>query len=42
MELGRVGPDWAHRVEAELADAERDPASVMITPMVLEIVAERR
>jgi len=41
VELGRVGPDWAHGVEAELAAVERDPASVMITPMVLEIVAER-
>lgn len=41
VELGRVSAEWAERVEQELAAAERDPGCVMITPMVLEIIAER-
>lgn len=41
VELGRVTPEWARDVEAALDDAERDAGSVMITPMVLEMVAER-
>jgi hypothetical protein len=28
-------------VRADLADAERDPNAVLLTPMVLEIIAER-
>ena len=41
VELGRVSQDWANRVLAELAAAEADPSSVFVTPLVLEIVAER-
>lgn len=41
VELGRVEPAWADRLLAELAEAERHPASVFVTPLVLEIVAER-
>jgi SAM-dependent methyltransferase len=32
---------WADAVRAELAAAERNPAALMITPMVLEIVAAK-
>jgi SAM-dependent methyltransferase len=41
-ELGRVSGDWVEAVVSELQAAESDPRSVMITPLVLEIVAERR
>lgn len=41
QELGRVPAEWADRVRAEFAAAESDPGGHMITPMVLEIVAER-
>jgi len=41
-ELGRVVDDWTGAVTDEIDAAEADPASVMITPMVLEVIAERR
>jgi len=42
VELGRVDAAWAQRVRDEFRAAENDPRTVMITPMVMEIVAERR
>jgi len=42
VELGLGGPDWARAVRNELRSAEADPAMLMVTPMVLEIVARRR
>lgn len=39
--LDRVSPEWAAEVVAELRAAEADPASVMVTPLVLEVIAER-
>jgi ubiquinone/menaquinone biosynthesis C-methylase UbiE len=41
VELGRVTQDWADKVRAELQEAEADPATVFITPMVLELIAQR-
>jgi hypothetical protein len=41
VEEGRAEPEWADSVRAELRAAEADPASYMITPLVLEIVARR-
>ena len=41
VELGRADPSWAARVEAELAAAEADPSSRVLTPLVTEIVAEK-
>lgn len=41
-ELGRVSGAWVEEVLSELDAAEADPRSVMITPLVLEIIAERR
>jgi SAM-dependent methyltransferase len=40
--LGRVTREWVDGVMAELRDAEADPETIMITPMVLEIIARRR
>lgn len=42
VELGVRGQDWARDVLAEVDKAERNPASVFITPTVLEIVATKR
>jgi hypothetical protein len=41
LELGRVDPAWAQSVQQEFRAAEADPDTLMITPMVLEIIAER-
>jgi ubiquinone/menaquinone biosynthesis C-methylase UbiE len=41
QELGRVRSEWGDAVLRDLAEAEADADSVMITPMVLEIIAER-
>ena len=38
---GVVSAEWAQQVAQELAAAESDPASLMVTPMVLEVIAER-
>jgi SAM-dependent methyltransferase len=40
-DLGRVDDGWIKAVRKEFQDAERDPDTLMITPTVLEIVAER-
>lgn len=40
-ELGRVDADWAAAVQADLRALEGDPNALLITPMVLEIVAEK-
>ncbi|MBI4479206.1 MAG: class I SAM-dependent methyltransferase [Acidobacteria bacterium] len=42
LELGRVKPEWAESVRQEQRAAEADPATIMLTPMMLEIIAERR
>ncbi|HEY2955168.1 MAG TPA: methyltransferase domain-containing protein [Candidatus Eisenbacteria bacterium] len=41
LEQGRVERAWADSVLRELRAAEADPASLMITPLVLEVVAEK-
>ena len=40
-ELGRVDDAFVAQVRAELADAEKSPNSLMLTPLVLEIIAEK-
>jgi SAM-dependent methyltransferase len=40
-ELGRVSSEWVDEVGSELRLSEADPASVMVTPMVLEVIAVR-
>lgn len=41
LELGRVDAPWVDSVRREFREAESDPSSIMLTPMVLEIIAER-
>lgn len=41
VETGQVDQAWADRVIAEFEAAERDPDTVMVTPMVLEVIAEK-
>ncbi|WP_296815750.1 methyltransferase domain-containing protein [Brevundimonas sp.] len=41
VESGKVDQAWADRVIGDFEKAERDPRSVMVTPMVLEVIAER-
>ena len=42
VELGHRDRAWAERVRAEFIAAEADPHTVMTTPVVMEIIAERR
>jgi hypothetical protein len=39
--MGRIDQEFADQVRADLAGAEKNPNSLMITPLVLEIVAEK-
>jgi SAM-dependent methyltransferase len=41
LDLGRVDASWGDSVRREFLEAESDPSTIMITPMLLEIVAER-
>jgi SAM-dependent methyltransferase len=41
LELGEIKPAFADKVRSELAAAEREDHSFMLTPLVLEIVAEK-
>ena len=41
IELGQVDNAFAENVLAELARAEQDPQSIMLTPTVLEIIARK-
>jgi SAM-dependent methyltransferase len=40
--LGRVDGEWVRSVVQALDDAERDPRTIMVTPLVLEIIAVKR
>ena len=41
LELGRIDEQFADKVRSEFAQAEAAPNSLMLTPLVLEIVAEK-
>jgi SAM-dependent methyltransferase len=41
QELGSIDEAFARELRAEFARAEKDPATLMITPLVLEVIAER-
>jgi hypothetical protein len=41
QELGRIDAAFADQVRADLAAAEKEEPSFMLTPLVLEIVAEK-
>jgi SAM-dependent methyltransferase len=42
QELGKIDSKFANKVRTELAAAEKDETSFMLTPLVLEIVAEKQ
>jgi len=39
--LGRVDRAWVESVVRDLEEAERDPDTIMVTPLLLELIAER-
>jgi hypothetical protein len=39
--MGRIDQKFAGKVRADLASAERNRNSFMLTPLVLEIIAEK-
>lgn len=41
LKLGRVSKVWRNKVARELNEAEKNPSTIMMTPMVLEIIAEK-
>jgi SAM-dependent methyltransferase len=41
IEKGRIDQEFAQQIREDLAQAENDPNALMITPLVLEIVAEK-
>jgi len=41
IEMGRIDQKFADQVRGDLASAEENPNALMITPLVLEIVAEK-
>lgn len=41
QETGQIDQELAHTIKNELAQAEQDPARIMVTPLVLEIIAEK-
>jgi SAM-dependent methyltransferase len=41
IEIGRINEGFADQVRKDLAEAEKNPNALMITPLVLEIVAEK-
>ena len=41
IQMGRIDLNFAARVRADLAGAERNRNSFMVTPLVLEIISEK-
>jgi SAM-dependent methyltransferase len=41
VELGRISPQDADAIQAEFHRLEQNPSAVMITPLVMEIIAEK-
>jgi SAM-dependent methyltransferase len=41
IEMGRINQEFADQVRDDLAKAEKDPNAFMITPLVLEIIAQK-
>jgi hypothetical protein len=41
IQMGRIDREFADKVRADLASAERNRNSFMLTPLVLEIIAEK-
>jgi SAM-dependent methyltransferase len=40
-EMGQIDEEFAERVRTEFSDAEKNPNALMITPLVMEIIAEK-
>src|SRR5438477_167771 len=41
IEMGRIDQAFADKVRADLGDAGENPNALMITPLVVEVVAEK-
>jgi SAM-dependent methyltransferase len=41
IDMGRIDQEFAEAVRADVASAEKNPNALMITPVVLEIIAEK-
>ncbi len=41
QELGRIDASFAEKVKKEVAEASANPNALLITPLVLEILAEK-
>ena len=41
IEMGRIDQEFADKVRADLGGAEANPNALMVTPLVLEIVAQK-
>ena len=41
QDMERIDQKFADKVRADLAGAEKNPNALMITPLVLEIIAEK-
>jgi hypothetical protein len=41
QEMGRIDRRFADQVRVDLTNAEKNPNALMITPLVLEVVAEK-
>jgi predicted transcriptional regulator len=41
IEIGRIDRNFAEEVRTALASAEKNPNARMLTPLVLEIIAEK-
>jgi len=41
VEMRRIDQEFADQVRGDLAKAEKDPNALMITPLVLEIIAQK-
>jgi SAM-dependent methyltransferase len=40
--LGAIEESWAEAVRGEFRAAENDPAAILVTPLVLQIIAEKK
>ena len=42
VDLKRITPEYAQRIQADFRILENNPAALMVTPLVVEIIAEKR
>ena len=41
VELKRISPEYAERIQADFRILEKNPAALMVTPLVVEVIAEK-